>query len=181
MEVEGLERIGEHVEVATGKGADALDRRPVLRDALAQARKAKAAVVVTKLDRLSRDVAFIANLMAQRVPFIVTELGADADPKSYSAGADRRADVASARNYSRKSKVDCGCCVANAGNKRRPIWSTTCGAASEMCQSIKCGSGTRWVDRRRWISISAVRRRIASGQIKSEPRHFQGRGRASGT
>jgi hypothetical protein len=33
-----------------------------------------------KLDRLSRDVAFVANLMAQRVPFIVAELGADADP-----------------------------------------------------------------------------------------------------
>ena len=32
------------------------------------------------LDRLSRDVAFIAGLMAQRVPFIVAELGADADP-----------------------------------------------------------------------------------------------------
>jgi DNA invertase Pin-like site-specific DNA recombinase len=71
--------IAEHVEVETGKGADALDRRPVLRETLAQARKAKAAVVVAKLDRLCR-VAFIANLMAQRVPFIVTELGADAGP-----------------------------------------------------------------------------------------------------
>jgi DNA invertase Pin-like site-specific DNA recombinase len=37
-------------------------------------------VIVSKLDRLSRDVAFIAGLMAQRVPFIVAELGADADP-----------------------------------------------------------------------------------------------------
>ena len=40
----------------------------------------ESAVVVAKLDRLSRDVAFIAGLMAQRVPFVVTELGADADP-----------------------------------------------------------------------------------------------------
>jgi DNA invertase Pin-like site-specific DNA recombinase len=37
-------------------------------------------VVVAKLDRLSRDVAFIAGLIAQRVPFIVAELGRDADP-----------------------------------------------------------------------------------------------------
>jgi DNA invertase Pin-like site-specific DNA recombinase len=37
-------------------------------------------VVVAKLDRLSRDVAFISGLIAQRVPFIVAELGADADP-----------------------------------------------------------------------------------------------------
>ena len=79
-EAEGLQLVGEHVEVETGKGADALDRRPVLVAALAAARKAKGRVVVAKLDRLSRDVAFISGLMAQRVPFIVAELGADADP-----------------------------------------------------------------------------------------------------
>jgi DNA invertase Pin-like site-specific DNA recombinase len=77
---EALETVAEFVEVETGKGSDALDRRPKLREALALARKAKAAVVVAKLDRLSRDVSFIAGLMAQRVPFIVAELGADADP-----------------------------------------------------------------------------------------------------
>jgi len=80
MAAEGLDLLGEHVEIETGKGADALDRRPVLREALAQARKAKAAVVVAKLDRLSRDVAFISGLMAHKVSFIVAELGADADP-----------------------------------------------------------------------------------------------------
>jgi DNA invertase Pin-like site-specific DNA recombinase len=37
-------------------------------------------VLVSKLDRLSRDVAFISGLMAQRVPFMVAELGRDADP-----------------------------------------------------------------------------------------------------
>ena len=37
-------------------------------------------MIVNKLDRLSRDVAFVASLMAQRVPFIVAELGTDADP-----------------------------------------------------------------------------------------------------
>jgi DNA invertase Pin-like site-specific DNA recombinase len=37
-------------------------------------------VIVAKLDRLSRDVAFVAELMAQRVPFMVAELGRDADP-----------------------------------------------------------------------------------------------------
>jgi DNA invertase Pin-like site-specific DNA recombinase len=77
---EGCEILAEVVEVETGKGSDALDRRPKLAEALGKARKAKAAVVVAKLCRLSRDVAFIAGLMAQRVPFIVAELGADADP-----------------------------------------------------------------------------------------------------
>jgi DNA invertase Pin-like site-specific DNA recombinase len=77
---EGCEVLAEVVEVETGKGSDALDRRPKLAEALAKARRAKAAVVVAKLCRLSRDVAFISGLMAQRVPFVVAELGADADP-----------------------------------------------------------------------------------------------------
>lgn len=79
-QAEGFEIVAEHVEVETGKGADALDRRPVLKTALEDARKIKAPVIVAKLDRLSRDVAFIAGLMAQRVPFIVAEIGVDADP-----------------------------------------------------------------------------------------------------
>ena len=70
----------EFVEIETGKGCDALDRRPQLAAALTRARKMKCAVVVAKLDRLSRDVHFISGLMAQKVPFIVTELGFDADP-----------------------------------------------------------------------------------------------------
>ena len=79
-EIEGLTLIAEFVEVETGKGVDALDRRPQLAAALAAGRARKCPVVVAKLDRLSRDVAFIAGLMAQRVPFIVAELGSDADP-----------------------------------------------------------------------------------------------------
>jgi DNA invertase Pin-like site-specific DNA recombinase len=77
---EGYELIGEFVEVETGKGCDALERRPQLTAALGQARKAKCPVVVAKLDRLSRDVHFISGLMSERVPFIVAELGADCDP-----------------------------------------------------------------------------------------------------
>jgi DNA invertase Pin-like site-specific DNA recombinase len=77
-EAEGMTVIGEFVEIETGTGADALERRPQLTAALA--RSAKCSVVVSKLDRLSRDVAFVSGLMAQRVPFIVAELGRDADP-----------------------------------------------------------------------------------------------------
>jgi DNA invertase Pin-like site-specific DNA recombinase len=79
---EGFEILAEFVEVETGKGTDALERRPQLAAALAEARRhgKSCPVAVAKLDRLSRDVAFVANLMAQRVPFLVAELGADADP-----------------------------------------------------------------------------------------------------
>jgi len=79
-ESEGMTIAAEFIEVETGKGSDALERRPKLREALALARKHKCAVCVAKLDRLSRDVAFISGLMSQRVAFISVELGADVDP-----------------------------------------------------------------------------------------------------
>ena len=77
---EGFEVAREFVEVETGKGADALDRRPQLKAALAAAKKFKCHVAVAKLDRLSRDVHFISGLMAHKVPFLVAELGPDVDP-----------------------------------------------------------------------------------------------------
>jgi DNA invertase Pin-like site-specific DNA recombinase len=79
-DAESLAIAAEFVEFESGKGADALERRPQLAAALATAKSSKCSVVVAKLDRLSRDVAFVAGLMAQRVPFIVAELGRDADP-----------------------------------------------------------------------------------------------------
>jgi DNA invertase Pin-like site-specific DNA recombinase len=45
---EGIEIAGEFVEIETGKGADALDRRPKLAAALAQARATHGAVIVAK-------------------------------------------------------------------------------------------------------------------------------------
>lgn len=75
---EGFEIVEEIAEVASGKLG--LDDRDGLRNALAKAKKLKCPVVVSKLDRLSRDVLFISGLMAKGVPFIVAELGVDTDP-----------------------------------------------------------------------------------------------------
>jgi DNA invertase Pin-like site-specific DNA recombinase len=77
---EGFDLFAEFVEVETGKGSDALDRRPQLAAALARARALRCPVAVSKLDRLSRDVHFISGLMTHRVPFLVADLGPDVDP-----------------------------------------------------------------------------------------------------
>jgi len=77
---EGFDVVEVFTETETGKGSDALTKRPQLRNALDKARVMQCPVIVAKLDRLSRDVAFIAGLMVERVPFIVAELGKDADP-----------------------------------------------------------------------------------------------------
>jgi DNA invertase Pin-like site-specific DNA recombinase len=97
---EAMTIASENVEVETGRGADALDRRPQLRAALTAARKAKAPMMVAKLDRFSRDVAFISGMMAEHVPFIVTELRKDCDPfmlHIYAALAKKGRSLISAR------------------------------------------------------------------------------------
>jgi DNA invertase Pin-like site-specific DNA recombinase len=71
---------GWYTEVETGKGSNALARRPELAAALKAARKLRGPVLVSKLDRLSRDVHFVSGLMAERVEFVVCDLGRQADP-----------------------------------------------------------------------------------------------------
>jgi DNA invertase Pin-like site-specific DNA recombinase len=97
---EGLTISQWFTEAESGKGADALKLRPQLAEALKAARKAKGPVLVAKLDRLSRDVHFISGLMAERVEFIVTELGRQADPfvlHLYAALAEKERNMISER------------------------------------------------------------------------------------
>jgi DNA invertase Pin-like site-specific DNA recombinase len=75
---EGFQIAQSFTEVQSGKDDD--QKRPQLNAALEAARKAKAPVIVAKLDRLSRDVHFISGLMKHKVSFIVADLGADTDP-----------------------------------------------------------------------------------------------------
>jgi len=65
----GWKLAGEFTEVETGKRSD----RPELQNALALCRRRKAKLVIAKLDRLSRNVAFIATLMDSRVEFIAVD------------------------------------------------------------------------------------------------------------
>jgi len=99
-EDQDFEIIAEHLEIETGKGSDALSRRPQLAAALATARRHRCSIAVAKLDRLSRDVHFISGLMAHRVPFLVAELGPDVDPfvlHLFAALAEKERALISAR------------------------------------------------------------------------------------
>jgi len=59
-----------HQDVQTGAGANALLLRPGLATALKEARSARCPLIVSRLDRLSRNVHFI-SLMEHRVHFLV--------------------------------------------------------------------------------------------------------------
>ena len=68
-----------HQDVQTGAGADALLIRKGLAKALEEAKAAGYPLIVSRLDRLSRNVHFIAGLMEHRVHFMVAALGKDCD------------------------------------------------------------------------------------------------------
>jgi DNA invertase Pin-like site-specific DNA recombinase len=105
---EGLEIAGEFVEIESGKGSDALDKRPQLAAALRKAKQLGAHIAVSKLDRLSRDVHFISGLMSKRVPFIVAQLGRNVDPfmlHIYAALAEKERAMISERTRDALAKA----------------------------------------------------------------------------
>jgi DNA invertase Pin-like site-specific DNA recombinase len=61
--------VAEHTEVESGKG----NARPELEKALAACRRHKAKLCIAKLDRLSRNLAFIATLMDSGVEFVAVD------------------------------------------------------------------------------------------------------------
>lgn len=63
------ELLTEFVEIESGRKSD----RPQLAEALKACKKQKAILVIAKLDRLARNVAFIANLMEAGVEFIAVD------------------------------------------------------------------------------------------------------------
>lgn len=95
----GGELIASFEEIETGKGANALIRRPQLGAALDRARRDKATLVIAKLDRLARNVHFISGLIEQRVPIVAADMP-DADITMlhiYAAMAEREARITSER------------------------------------------------------------------------------------
>ena len=62
--------VDEFTEVESGKHSD----RPELAKALAACKKRKAKLVIAKLDRLSRNLAFIAALMESGVEFVAVDM-----------------------------------------------------------------------------------------------------------
>jgi DNA invertase Pin-like site-specific DNA recombinase len=74
---EGFSVTSWHQDMRTGAGKDAILLRPGLAAALKEARVARCPLIVSRLDRLSRNVHFIAGLMEHKVHFVVAVFGCD--------------------------------------------------------------------------------------------------------
>jgi len=68
-----------HQDIQTGAGADALLLRPGLAAALKEAKSKRCPLIVSRIDRLSRNLHFISGLMEHKVHFTVAALGKDRD------------------------------------------------------------------------------------------------------
>jgi len=86
------------IEVQSAK--DALSNRLVLSEALELCRKQNHSLVVSKLDRLSRDIEAVAGLMKGKIKFYVAQLGVDVDNFQlhlYAALAEKERQLISTR------------------------------------------------------------------------------------
>jgi len=110
---EGLAVGSWYQDIQTGAGADALLLRPGLAAALKEARKARQPLIVSRLDRLSRNVHFISGLMEHRVHFMVAALGRDCDDFTlhiYASLAEQERKLISERSKAAlaRAKGKCG-------------------------------------------------------------------------
>lgn len=86
-------------EHESGKGANALDRRPQLRAALNLCKKQRATLLIAKLDRLARNVHFITGLIEAGVEFVAIDMptATKAMLQIYAVMAEHERDQISAR------------------------------------------------------------------------------------
>ncbi|MGY3563173.1 DNA invertase Pin-like site-specific DNA recombinase [Bradyrhizobium sp. USDA 4463] len=169
------ELLGEFTEIESGKRSD----RPELEKALAACKKHKARLVIAKLDRLSRNVAFIATLMERKVDFIAVDnphatkfnlhiLAAVAEFERDAISARTKAALAAAKakgrilgNYQRIAAAKQRATTARA-ERLRPVMtelanlSTRAAADALNHCGIKTASGGQWFP----MQVSRARKRL---------------------
>jgi DNA invertase Pin-like site-specific DNA recombinase len=150
----GSELLEEFQEVESGKKAD----RPILRQAIARAKAAKALLVIGKLDRLARNVAFIANLMESGCEFTAADM-----PHANRLTVHIMAAVAEdeARRISERTKAALAAYKARGGRL---------GAANPRCQKFN-----------RQASMKGAKRTASLARVaNAEPKAIAIRMRSSG-
>ena len=167
--------LDEFTEIESGERND----RPELEKALAACRKHRAKLVIAKLDRLSRNLAFIAMLMDRKVDFVCCDnptatkftihiLAAVAEHERDAISARTKAALAAAKangkklgNYRRIAEAKQRATAARAEAVRPAVTETmhlsTQAAADELNRrGITTASGTKW----HAMQVHRVRQRL---------------------
>jgi DNA invertase Pin-like site-specific DNA recombinase len=111
------------VEREAGRGSDVPERRPQLQEAIALAKKRNSVLVVSSLDRLSRDVGFLSGLLESGVEFAAAAMpDADAFMLQIYAGVEQRSreQIAGRISAALQAKKR----AALAGGKPNPLGNT---------------------------------------------------------
>jgi DNA invertase Pin-like site-specific DNA recombinase len=122
---EGMPVLAWYQDIQTGGGADALQLRPGLAAALKHARKTRFALIVSRLDRLSRNVHFISGLMEHKVHFVVAALGRDCDNFTlhiYASLAEQERKMVSERIKAALAIAKAQGRMNSRGRKRSKVW-----------------------------------------------------------
>src|ERR1700735_1994515 len=141
-----------HQDIQTGAGKDALLLRPGLARALKEARAERSPLIVSRLDRLSRNVHFITGLMEHKVHFQVAALGRDCDTFTlhiYASLAEQERKLISER------------CKAALARSTKP-----CGFAHRRCRSKRFRQGVT-------IAARAAHRKAAQERAEAYRMHIE--------
>jgi DNA invertase Pin-like site-specific DNA recombinase len=159
----GCEIVGTYTEVETSTHDD-LENRPELRKAIAHARRAKATLVIAKLDRLARSVFVTAELHRANIPFVCCD-----NPHANRLTIQILAAVAEdeARRISERTKVALAAYKARGG---------VLGAARPECRNLTAAARKRGAER----AGEAARRnaRAAYEDVVPIVRDLHGQGRS---
>jgi DNA invertase Pin-like site-specific DNA recombinase len=162
----------EFTEVESGKRSD---NRPELEKAIAACKRLKAKLVIAKLDRLSRNLAFIAALMESGVEFVAVDnphmnkltihiLAAVAEHEREMISERTKAALAAAKR--RGQRLGNPTTLPRLQNAARPLGRPMRGGLPPMCgRSLmrSCGPGQRATMPLRPSSTSAMSARPAAG------------------
>jgi DNA invertase Pin-like site-specific DNA recombinase len=119
----------EYVEQESGRNSD----RPELAKAIALCKKLKAKLVIARLDRLARNVAFVSNLMERKIDFVACDMpnatpfmlhiyAAVAEQEARAISERTKAAMAAAKARGKKMggpKIDEARLMGNAANRRK--------------------------------------------------------------
>lgn len=91
--------VGQFTEIETGKGTNALERRPQLREALSLCKKIGATLLIAKLDRLARNIHFVSGLIESGTEFVAADMPTASKTmiQIYAVMAEHERDQISAR------------------------------------------------------------------------------------